>query len=118
MKKIIKLTESDLSRIVRRVIKESYEEELDESWLSKLFGGGKEEKKPKTQMSGKRVANGAEVDYMYSCPAKSEKGEYANETVVSCEGKDVAFVSSHFLKKKGYSSNGTACSCGEAGFRW
>ena len=116
MKKTIKLNERDLTRIVRRVIKEnkgmgdvskamnflnSYlekmggtlgarrpeeimadlkalehairlekndldvaserpnpnwgsEEELDEGWLSNLFGGGKEEKKPKTQMSGKR----------------------------------------------------------------
>jgi len=41
MKRIIRLTESDLTRIVRRVIKE--QEEVGEGFLSNLFGGGKKE---------------------------------------------------------------------------
>lgn len=32
MKKVVRLTESDLVRIVRRVIREQHEEELDEQW--------------------------------------------------------------------------------------
>lgn len=45
MKKIVRLTESDLTRIVRRVIRETQEKEMEEGWLGNLFGGKKEEPK-------------------------------------------------------------------------
>jgi|694.fasta_scaffold99688_5 hypothetical protein len=47
MKKIIKLTESDLTRIIKRVIKEN---EIDENMFSKMFGRNREEEEMTPEM--------------------------------------------------------------------
>ena len=57
MKKIVRLTESDLTRIVRRVLRETQEKEMEEGWLSNLFGGKKEDSKNSGSYTNRSIGN-------------------------------------------------------------
>ena len=78
MKKIVRLTESDLTRIVRRVIRETQEKEMEEGWLSNLFGG-KKESKTSGSYTNKSIGR-TDCDSVYLCD--SSHGGYGEKFAI------------------------------------
>ena len=123
MKKIIRLTEKDLTRIVRRVIREQDEIEVGEGFLSNLFGGGKKKDEKTTSNSNygsqQKTVKGIEFDEIYVC-----KGFSGTETkfYTHYDGTTMAFVSpgiasgSRSTSGMGLNTSGDACSFSETGY--
>ena len=104
MKKIVKLTESDLTRIVRRVIKENEKSINEENWFSKIskaFSG--DDSKDEYEFGGKhyndfaRTLNKFEDEdpfvTLYSKnPGKEMPIKYTVRKIDDCSGNKVFFV--------------------------
>ena len=116
MKRIIRLTERDLTRIVRRVISEQ-DEEVGERFLSNLFGGGKKEDEtptPKPNYGDRKTVNGIEFDEIYTCPGFSGKQTKYYTHGYGDEEINMAFIS--YSHASGKITSGDACSFSETGY--
>jgi hypothetical protein len=117
MKKIIRLTERDLTRIVRRVIRE--QDEVGEGFLSNLFGGGKKKDEKTTSNSNygfQKIVDGNKVDKIYICEEFSgNKNKYYTHDSGPNE-INIAFVSPSYANQNGLNTSGYACNSSEAGY--
>jgi hypothetical protein len=116
MARIIRLTERDLTRIVRRVIREQ-DEEVGEGFLSNLFGGGKKEDEtptPKPNYGDRKTVNGIEFDEIYTCPNFSGKQTKYYTHGYGDEEINMAFIS--YSHANGKITSGDACSFSETGY--
>jgi hypothetical protein len=116
MKKIIRLTEKDLTRIVRRVIREQDEVEVGEGFLSNLFGGGKKKDEKTTSNSNygsRKTVDGIEFDEVYKC---EEFSGNKNKFYTHYDGTKMAFVSPSYANQNGLNTSGYACNSSEAGY--
>ena len=118
MKKIIRLTERDLTRIVRRVIREQ-DEEVGEGFLSNLFGGSKNKDEKNTSNSkpnygDRKTVNGIEFDEIYTCPGFSGKQTKYYTHGYGDEEINMAFIS--YSHASGKITSGDACSFSETGY--
>ena len=116
MARIIRLTERDLTRIVRRVIREQ-DEEVGEGFLSNLFGGGKKEDEtptPKPNYGDRKTVNGIEFDEIYTCPSFSGKQTKYYTHGYGDEEINMAFIS--YSHANGKITSGDACSFSETGY--
>ena len=124
MKKIVRLTESDLTRIVRRVIRETQEKEMEEGFLDNLFGG-KDENLPKIKVNGK------ECDEVFICNSQNPRTvthhNIGNQnpplsTVLthSRNGKKRGFVNSAYCEKYNIPTKGlkNGCPDSKGGWQW
>jgi hypothetical protein len=115
MARIIRLTENDLSRIVRRVIREQ-EEEMGEGFLSNMFGGGKNKDEKHTSNSNygyQKTVDGIEFDEVYKC---EEFSGNKNKFYTHRDGTKMAFVSPSYANQNGLNTSGYACNSSEAGY--
>jgi hypothetical protein len=116
MARIIRLTERDLTRIVRRVIREQ-DEEVGEGFLSNLFGGSKKKDEtptPKPNYGDRKTVNGIEFDEIYTCPNFSGKQTKYYTHGYGDEEINMAFIS--YSHANGKITSGDACSFSETGY--
>ena len=114
MARIIRLTERDLTRIVRRVIREQ-DEEVGEGFLSNLFGGKKKDEKntSNSNYGSKKTVDGIEFDEVYKC---EEFSGNKNKFYTHRDGTKMAFVSPSYANQNGLNTSGYACNSSEAGY--
>jgi len=102
MKRIVRLTERDLTRIVKRVINE----ELKENWISNLFGGKKNEKS--SSSSNEPSSNGPRKEY-YICDGWGPGRERGGGYYYKGEWVDVLYINPSAYPPSGYKKGGHAC---------
>lgn len=102
MKKVVRLTESDLSNIIKRVIKEQTEKELVGKTIDVFTDSGLSEKMFTVKVGENISIKGKSIDMQIYSPRQSD-GSIVNNMIINC-GSNMVTLDKVFVMMGGSSS--------------